>query len=270
MLLPSHGSHIFNQHDPLCGPSTLTANGSAHHFSLPNYFWFLNLLSSVRTSLEVQEIGNGLPVRETWVWSPCYRASKPVLRNFSSLPENFHALEPVSHSFWACAPQLLEPACSRAQEPQRLNLHSAATEARVPRACVLQQEKPLQREARAPRLESSPHWPQREKARVQRRRPSTTENQSINLFIDSIYHLTSIWMIISALPIRTVLGSSIPSVNSLKTVSPSILMEKFIEKVTIFPYRSEVKWKSLSCVWLLVTPWTIQSRQFSRPEHWSV
>ena len=29
------------------------------------------------------------------------------------------------------------------------------------------------------------------------------------------------------------------------------------------------KWKSLSCVWLIVTPWTIQSMEFSRPEHWS-
>ena len=29
------------------------------------------------------------------------------------------------------------------------------------------------------------------------------------------------------------------------------------------------KWKSLSGVWLFVTPWTIQSREFSRPEYWS-
>ena len=29
---------------------------------------------------------------------------------------------------------------------------------------------------------------------------------------------------------------------------------------------SEVKWKLLSCVWLFVTPWTIQSMEFSRPE----
>ena len=32
---------------------------------------------------------------------------------------------------------------------------------------------------------------------------------------------------------------------------------------------SEVKWKSLSRVWLFVTPWTIQSMEFSRPEYWS-
>ena len=29
------------------------------------------------------------------------------------------------------------------------------------------------------------------------------------------------------------------------------------------------KWKSLSCVWLFATPWTIQSIEFSRPEYWS-
>ena len=32
---------------------------------------------------------------------------------------------------------------------------------------------------------------------------------------------------------------------------------------------SEVKWKSLSRVWLFVTPWTIQSMVCSRPEFWS-
>ena len=30
-----------------------------------------------------------------------------------------------------------------------------------------------------------------------------------------------------------------------------------------------LKWKSLSCVWLFATPWTIQSMEFSRPEYWS-
>ena len=29
------------------------------------------------------------------------------------------------------------------------------------------------------------------------------------------------------------------------------------------------KWKLLSCVWLFVTPRTIQSMEFSRPEYWS-
>ena len=34
-------------------------------------------------------------------------------------------------------------------------------------------------------------------------------------------------------------------------------------------YWSEVKWKSLSHVWLFVTPWTLQPVGFSRPEYWS-
>ena len=29
------------------------------------------------------------------------------------------------------------------------------------------------------------------------------------------------------------------------------------------------KWKSLSRVWLFATPWTLQSKEFSRPEYWS-
>ena len=33
--------------------------------------------------------------------------------------------------------------------------------------------------------------------------------------------------------------------------------------------QSEVKWKSLSRVWLFATPWTIQSTEFSRTEYWS-
>ena len=32
---------------------------------------------------------------------------------------------------------------------------------------------------------------------------------------------------------------------------------------------SEAKWKSLSCVRLFVTPWTLQSMEGSRPEYWS-
>ena len=33
--------------------------------------------------------------------------------------------------------------------------------------------------------------------------------------------------------------------------------------------QSEVKWKSLSHVWIFTTPWTTQSMEFSRPEYWS-
>ena len=35
------------------------------------------------------------------------------------------------------------------------------------------------------------------------------------------------------------------------------------EKVT------KIRWKSLSCVQLFATPWTIQFMEFSRPEYWS-
>ena len=34
-------------------------------------------------------------------------------------------------------------------------------------------------------------------------------------------------------------------------------------------HQRKWKWKLLSCVWLFVTPWTIQSMEFSRPEYWS-
>ena len=48
-----------------------------------------------------------------------------------------------------------------------------------------------------------------------------------------------------------------------KTVLRWLLTIKMIKKY------EKVKWKSLSCVWLFVTPWTIQSMEFSRPEYWS-
>ena len=35
------------------------------------------------------------------------------------------------------------------------------------------------------------------------------------------------------------------------------------------PYSYYEKWKLLRCVQLFVTPWTIQSTEFSRPEYWS-
>ena len=34
-------------------------------------------------------------------------------------------------------------------------------------------------------------------------------------------------------------------------------------------YHLKWKWRSLGFVWLFVTPWTIQSMEFSRPEYWS-
>ena len=77
---------------------------------------------STGTSLTVQWLRICLPIQGTWVWSlvledsTCHRAAKPA------------------HNYWACV----------------LELSSAATEASMPRACILPQAKPPQREARAP------------------------------------------------------------------------------------------------------------------------
>ena len=78
----------------------------------------------------------------------------------SYLPQSNWALplEPLLNS-WAHAPQLLKPACSG--------------------ACVPKQEKSLQREARAPQLESSPRSPQPEKALGQQRRPSAARKTKV-------------------------------------------------------------------------------------------
>ena len=37
----------------------------------------------------------------------------------------------------------------------------------------------------------------------------------------------------------------------------------------ILNVKSEVKWNSLSHVWLFATQWTVQPMEFSRPEYWS-
>ena len=42
----------------------------------------------------------------------------------------------------------------------------------------------------------------------------------------------------------------------------------FIE-TTLYVVESDWKWKSNCHVQLFVTPWTLQSMEFSRPEHWS-
>ena len=36
----------------------------------------------------------------------------------------------------------------------------------------------------------------------------------------------------------------------------------------LYSYFTYMKWKALSCVWLFVTPWTIQSMEFSRLKYW--
>ena len=78
-------------------------------------------------------------MRETWVQS--------LIQGDSHIP----------WSNYAHARQLLS-LYSRAQEPQLLTPHAAATETRVATACA------PQRDARASQLEGSPHLPQLEKS----------------------------------------------------------------------------------------------------------
>ena len=60
-------------------------------------------------------------------------------------------------------PQLLR-LCSRAREPQLLSPRATLLKPALPRVCALQQEKPLQREARVLQLESRLHSPNKGKA----------------------------------------------------------------------------------------------------------
>ena len=114
------------------------------------------------TSLVVQWLRIHLPVQGTRVQSliredpTCCGATKPVCHNYRAC-----ALEPASHNYWVRVPQLLKPVRSRACVLQLLSPCAATTEARVPRACALQQEKP----------------PQLEKAHAQQQRPNTAKKK---------------------------------------------------------------------------------------------
>ena len=50
-----------------------------------------------------------------------------------------------------------------------------------------------------------------------------------------------------------------------------ITVGKNVEKLesSYVAEREKLKWKSLSCVQLYVTLWTIQSMEFLRPEYWT-
>ena len=130
----------------------------------------LVLKVSLGASLVVQWLRICLPMQGTLVRAlvqedpTCRRAAcatcqhKPVRHNYWAC-----ALDLVSHNYWACVPQLLS---SRA----------TTTEARVPRPCAPQQEKPPQWEACASQ-QSSPCLQELEKARTQQPRPDTAENK---------------------------------------------------------------------------------------------
>ena len=66
---------------------------------------------------------------------------------------------------------LEDPICCKVTKPV---LH---TEPTCPWACILQQENPLQWETCAPQLESSPHFPQLEKAREQQWKSSAAKKK---------------------------------------------------------------------------------------------
>ena len=41
------------------------------------------------------------------------------------------------------------------------------------------------------------------------------------------------------------------------------------EQISCKSHSQWTEWKLLSCVWLFVTPWTLQFMEFSRPEYWT-
>ena len=92
-----------------------------------------------RTSLVAQWLRIRLPMQGTRV--------RALVRED---PTCCGATKPVRHNYWACTPQLLKPARSRARTVQLLSPGGTTTKAHVPRACAPQQEKPPQWEAHAP------------------------------------------------------------------------------------------------------------------------
>ena len=117
--------------------------------------WYLVLKRKVKwkVTLVVQWIRIHLPVQETCVWSlvqegpTCHGATKSVLHNYWSL-------------------------CSRAQELQLRSPHATAPGVCTPWSPCSAPEKPLQREAQVPQLESSPHsWQLEEKTHAATKNP---------------------------------------------------------------------------------------------------
>ena len=55
----------------------------------------------------------------------------------------------------------------------------------------------------------------------------------------------------------------------IKNIIIWFILYKFYIQTHQYVPQIQRKCKSLSCVWLFVTPWTTQSLEFSRPEYWS-
>ena len=66
---------------------------------------------------------------------------------------------------------------------------------------------------------------------------------------------------------NTGVGKPFPSPGDLP--NPGIEPRSPALQVDSLPQSHQEKWKKLSRVWLFATPWTIPSREFPRPEHWS-
>ena len=81
----------------------------------------------------------------------------------------------------------------------------------------------------------------------------------------SILQCSAFFMVQLSHPYMTT-GKTIALILSVKVISlPFNMLSRFV--IAFLP-RSKAK-KLLSCVRLFVTPWTIQSMEFSRPEYWS-
>ena len=113
-----------------------------------------------RASLVVQWIGIYLPMQGTRVWLLILKAST---RQEATKARNY----------WAQEPQLLEPVCSGACEPQLLSLSGATTEAHVPEPSSPTRKTAAMRSTCT--CKSSPCPLQLEKDQEQQWRPSTVK-----------------------------------------------------------------------------------------------
>ena len=95
------------------------------------------LKKRLRASLVAQWLRIRLPMQGT-------RVRAPVREGLTCCG----ATKPMHHNYWACA---LEPASHNCWSPR-----ATTTEARAPRVCAPQQEKPPQWEARAPQWRVAP------------------------------------------------------------------------------------------------------------------
>ena len=89
--------------------------------------WWTGFESAWRTFLMVQWIRIYLQMQGTWVWSQvwedstCHGMTKPVCHYFWAWP-----LEPTSHNYGACEPQLLKLFLAGREVTARRSLHTAA------------------------------------------------------------------------------------------------------------------------------------------------